>query len=263
MHRLEEKRRGSAPAASASTSSTSVPAAATPQTKTKTPTAADKEAAEKLKTAGNQLMARKAYSEAIAKYTAAIDLDPTSPVFYSNRAAAYSQVGNHGEAINDARKAAEVDPTFSKAYSRLGCAEPAGGLDIGEDARTDTLSSPRVSTETPSKPTKRASNSIPRIRACATRLRPLVLELPRVMTMRTLMRSLRRLLVLEAAAVVVLISLRCWAVSVVEVVECRTWPRSCRTQCVLFCRAHATCSLVAQAMMQMCVSQPGYLFIPC
>ncbi|KAH8913706.1 TPR-like protein, partial [Atractiella rhizophila] len=36
------------------------------------------------------------------------------------RAAAYSQMGDHTSAIADGTKAAEVDPKFSKAYSRLG-----------------------------------------------------------------------------------------------------------------------------------------------
>jgi len=36
------------------------------------------------------------------------------------RAAAYSQISDHEAAIADARKALEIDPSFSKAYSRLG-----------------------------------------------------------------------------------------------------------------------------------------------
>lgn len=38
--------------------------------------------------------------------------------YYS--AAAYSQMGDHQNAIKDSLKAAEVDPKYSKAYSRLG-----------------------------------------------------------------------------------------------------------------------------------------------
>ena len=37
-----------------------------------------------------------------------------------NSAAAYSQMGDHENAIADSLKAAEVDPSYSKAYSRLG-----------------------------------------------------------------------------------------------------------------------------------------------
>jgi small glutamine-rich tetratricopeptide repeat-containing protein alpha len=66
------------------------------------------------------LVSQRDFSAAIAKYTEAIQLDPTNPVYYSNRAAAQSQLGAHDEAIEDALKALEVDPTFAKAYSRLG-----------------------------------------------------------------------------------------------------------------------------------------------
>ncbi|PLW48330.1 hypothetical protein PCANC_00611 [Puccinia coronata f. sp. avenae] len=76
--------------------------------------------AESLKAAGNQLVSQRQFSAAIEKYTEAIQLDPTNPVYYSNRAAAQSQLGAHNEAIDDALKALEVDPGFAKAYSRLG-----------------------------------------------------------------------------------------------------------------------------------------------
>lgn len=35
-------------------------------------------------------------------------------------AAAYSQQGDHEKAVKDAEKAIEVDPKYSKAYSRMG-----------------------------------------------------------------------------------------------------------------------------------------------
>lgn len=65
-------------------------------------------------------MSAKKYDEAIAAYSKATQLDPTNPVYYSNRAAAHSSVEDHDSAINDAKKAAELDPSFVKAYSRLG-----------------------------------------------------------------------------------------------------------------------------------------------
>jgi len=65
-------------------------------------------------------MASKDYKGAIDAYTKAIDKDGTNPVYYSNRAAAYSQMNDHSSAIDDAKKASELDPTFAKAYSRLG-----------------------------------------------------------------------------------------------------------------------------------------------
>lgn len=99
-----------APAASASSSS-SAP---------KAPSAEDKTAAESFKAKGNSHMSAKNYEEAISAYDKAVDLDPTNPVYYSNRAAAHSNMSNHTDAILDAEKAIEVDPSFVKAYHRLG-----------------------------------------------------------------------------------------------------------------------------------------------
>ena len=50
----------------------------------------------------------------------AISVDPTNPVYFSNRAAAHSSKGDHASAVADSEKAIEVDPAFVKAYSRLG-----------------------------------------------------------------------------------------------------------------------------------------------
>ncbi|CAE6346619.1 unnamed protein product [Rhizoctonia solani] len=84
------------------------------------PSAADKEKAEKHKQTGNNLMASKEYTRAIDAYTEAIAIDPNNPVYYSNRAAAWSSMGDHAVAADDAEMAIAVDPKFVKAYSRLG-----------------------------------------------------------------------------------------------------------------------------------------------
>lgn len=47
-------------------------------------------------------------------------LDPTNPIFYCNRAAAYNAIGKYQEAIMDCQKAIELDSAYSKAYCRLG-----------------------------------------------------------------------------------------------------------------------------------------------
>ena len=43
------------------------------------------------------------------------------------RAAAHSEVGKYGEAIADCEKAIQIDPSYSKAYSRLGWVYHAQG----------------------------------------------------------------------------------------------------------------------------------------
>lgn len=52
----------------------------------------------------------------------AIELDSKNAVFYCNRAAVYSKLGNHEQAIRDCHTALSIDPTYSKAYGRLGLA---------------------------------------------------------------------------------------------------------------------------------------------
>jgi small glutamine-rich tetratricopeptide repeat-containing protein alpha len=86
-----------------------------------------KEKAETLKLEGNRAMAAKDYDTAIAKYTAAIELIPTNAVYLSNRAAAYSSLRKHDLALEDAKKATEVEPTYAKGWSRLGLANYALG----------------------------------------------------------------------------------------------------------------------------------------
>jgi small glutamine-rich tetratricopeptide repeat-containing protein alpha len=80
----------------------------------------DKAAAEKHKQEGNAQMNGKQYDEAIDAYTKAIELDPSNPVYFSNRAAAHSSKADHLSAVVDAEKAIELDPKFVRGYSRLG-----------------------------------------------------------------------------------------------------------------------------------------------
>jgi len=105
---------------SASTSS-SKPSASAPSSAPKTqPSPTDISEAEKLKASGNALMSSKQYQPAIDAYTQAIDLNPQNPVYFSNRAAAHSSLGDHSAAAEDAELALAADPGFAKAYSRLG-----------------------------------------------------------------------------------------------------------------------------------------------
>ncbi|CAO3663697.1 unnamed protein product [Rhizopus microsporus] len=80
----------------------------------------DKKEAEMKKVMGNRKVAERNYPEAIKLYSEAIALNPHNAVFYANRAAAYSQQGDHEKAVEDAKKALDIDPKYSKAYSRMG-----------------------------------------------------------------------------------------------------------------------------------------------
>ncbi|KAJ4485571.1 putative stress-induced protein STI1 [Lentinula aciculospora] len=89
----------------------------------KGPSAEDKTKAERHKQSGNSLMSAKKYDEAIDAYSQAISLDSGNPIYYSNRAAAYSSKGDHLSAVGDAELALAADPNFVKAYHRLGHAQ--------------------------------------------------------------------------------------------------------------------------------------------
>jgi small glutamine-rich tetratricopeptide repeat-containing protein alpha len=96
---------------SSSASTSSQPKSITPDAKLQ---------AEKFKQSGNSQMSSKQYDQAIESYSQAIALDPLNAIYYSNRAAAYSSKGDHLSAVGDAEQAITVDPTFVKAYHRLG-----------------------------------------------------------------------------------------------------------------------------------------------
>lgn len=102
-------------AAAAANSPSGAPAAGKQE-----PSAEDVAKAESLKAQGNKAMSTKDFGAAIAAYTDAIQLNPNSAVYFSNRSAAYSQLAQHDKSIEDAKQASKVDPTFAKAYSRLG-----------------------------------------------------------------------------------------------------------------------------------------------
>ncbi|XP_021759748.1 uncharacterized protein LOC110724631 [Chenopodium quinoa] len=85
-----------------------------------------KNLADALKTLGNKAVQSNEYSDAIERYTCAIALCENA-VYYCNRAAAYTQMHKYNEAVKDCLKSIEIDPNYSKAYSRLGLAYYAQG----------------------------------------------------------------------------------------------------------------------------------------
>lgn len=110
------------PGVSGGSSSTTTSAAGTGNV-----TAEQQKEAESLKSKGNAAMAQKDYSSAIDLYTEALKLNPSNAVFLSNRAAAHSAAKDHASARIDAEAAVAVDPTYTKAWSRLGLARFALG----------------------------------------------------------------------------------------------------------------------------------------
>ncbi|GAN04381.1 mitochondrial TOM complex subunit Tom70 [Mucor ambiguus] len=88
-------------------------------------------AATSLKTKGNQAFARKKYQQAVQLYTQAIRF-LADPIFYSNRAACYANLGQLDRVIADCSEALRLNPTYLKAlqrraigYERSGDAENA------------------------------------------------------------------------------------------------------------------------------------------
>jgi len=99
----------------------------------------DEATANGLKDQGNDLMRQNKYEEAIGKYTAAIDLSANA-IFYCNRAAAYSKVGRHSDAVEDSQNALKIDAKYSKAYARMGFAYlNMNKLPEAEDAYSNAL----------------------------------------------------------------------------------------------------------------------------
>ncbi|XP_029431969.1 small glutamine-rich tetratricopeptide repeat-containing protein beta isoform X2 [Rhinatrema bivittatum] len=82
----------------------------------------DLEKADQLKDEGNNHMKEENYGAAVDCYTQAVELDPSNAVYYCNRAAAQSKLGNCSEAIKDCERAIAIDPNYSKAYGRMGLA---------------------------------------------------------------------------------------------------------------------------------------------
>ncbi|CAN8102098.1 unnamed protein product [Discula destructiva] len=115
FEKLQSATKPAAASASASASaSTSAPASEISEE--------TKKEAEGLKSKGNAAMAQKDYPKAIDLYTQALAKHPGNAIFLSNRAAAYSAAKDHESAKADAEAAVEVDPKYTKAWSRLGLA---------------------------------------------------------------------------------------------------------------------------------------------
>ncbi|XP_010450392.1 PREDICTED: protein SGT1 homolog A-like isoform X2 [Camelina sativa] len=62
------------------------------------------------------------FDVAVDLYSKAIDLEPNCADFFADHAQAYIKLLSFTEAVADANKAIELDPTLTKAYLRKGTA---------------------------------------------------------------------------------------------------------------------------------------------
>lgn len=69
----------------------------------------------------------KEYDKAIELYTKAIDLIPTSAVFYANRSLAHLRLESFGSALEDGISAVKSDPSYLKGYYRRAAAQMSLG----------------------------------------------------------------------------------------------------------------------------------------
>merc|ERR1712183_491165 len=80
---------------------------------------AQKRLADEKKEEGNQLYKLKQYRDALSKYSEAIDLCPQCVSFYGNRSACYLMLGQPRQALEDARTSTNLDPDFTKGWTRV------------------------------------------------------------------------------------------------------------------------------------------------
>ncbi|PWN45207.1 putative mitochondrial precursor protein import receptor tom70 [Ceraceosorus guamensis] len=91
-----------------------------------------KDLAQKLKVAGNKAYSQREFESAIGHYTKAIAAAPQA-VFFSNRAACYSNLGRPADVIPDCNEALKLDTTYVKALNRRALAqEQLGGAASAE-----------------------------------------------------------------------------------------------------------------------------------
>ncbi|XP_071792021.1 dnaJ homolog subfamily C member 7-like isoform X1 [Asterias amurensis] len=78
----------------------------------------NEDVAEAKKNEGNICYKNKDYTKAIQLYTEAIDMCPTSPNYYNNRAAAFIMLDKYQKGLEDVQRAIGIDSTLVKAYLR-------------------------------------------------------------------------------------------------------------------------------------------------
>ncbi|GFF37913.1 hypothetical protein IFM51744_03621 [Aspergillus udagawae] len=88
----------------------------------KTLSSLQKSKAEDFKRQGNEATRKKLHQRAVELYTEAVKADPGNVVYRNNRSGALYDLGKNQEALDDALIATKLDPTYAKAWARLGLA---------------------------------------------------------------------------------------------------------------------------------------------
>jgi len=76
-----------------------------------------------LKDSATEAFKAQDYEKAVEDLTAAIALDPSNQVFYSNRSVAYTAMQMYEKALEDADECIRLQPTWAKGYSRRAAAK--------------------------------------------------------------------------------------------------------------------------------------------
>jgi len=92
-----------------------------------TPSEEEEQQSEALKKQGNKLLQGGDADGALQKYTEAIFKNRHNAIFFSNRSYCYHRLGQNEEACLDAEESIDLDPSYIKAYNRLGTAHKALG----------------------------------------------------------------------------------------------------------------------------------------
>ncbi|GBC09964.1 hypothetical protein RclHR1_09230011 [Rhizophagus clarus] len=96
--------------------------------------------AENIKNEANNFYKCGNYDQAVALYTKSIELNPDSPTYYNNRAAALMMLKKTKDALNDCKRAISLDQTSIKAYLRCAkCNFLLGNLTEAERMYTQVL----------------------------------------------------------------------------------------------------------------------------
>jgi stress-induced-phosphoprotein 1 len=78
----------------------------------------DPQKSQEEKEKGNEFFKQQKFPEAIASYTEALRRNPKDHVLYSNRAAAYTKLGEFNYAMKDCDESLALNPNFVKSYIR-------------------------------------------------------------------------------------------------------------------------------------------------